>query len=109
MYPPGHYTIKLRGKAGFEEPLSAEVDLTLILTNPCETSILQTNLADPFQDVSYTVGFNAIEYAFSVDELVRLNTQVDCGPIGVGFVNLDGSKPNNKLFMFDESKFMVRE
>ena len=59
-YSPGEYKITIRGTAGFENPLTADTYVTLLLTNPCPTSILRTYLEPPFRDVSYTIGFKPI-------------------------------------------------
>ena len=89
-YRPGTYTIKIRGSSGFESQLSAEVDLKLTLKNPCQKALFQTHLTSPFQDSSYTIGVNSIEFAFDKNELVKINTLVDCGPIEIDFVDLEG-------------------
>ena len=88
-YRPGDYLVTLRGSAGTVFPVFVDTTFTLSLINPCPTAALSNLQKEPFLSVTYTLGDESIDQTFSIDNLVSLDTPVDCGPILISFIDLN--------------------
>ena len=53
---------------------------------------------DPFFSVKYTLGEEAIDQPFLLDNLVALNTPVDCGPLQIEFIDQNGQPLDSAAF-----------
>lgn len=55
-YPPGDYSIVIKGLSGTQTPIEVDLVMPLTLVNPCPTASLKNLQAGPFNSVQYTLG-----------------------------------------------------
>ena len=79
-----------------------DITLTLRLINPCPTATLSNLRRDPFFSVKYSLGDEPINQPYRINNLVRLNTVVDCGPVKLTFIDQNGLPLNPNAFSVEK-------
>ena len=110
--PAGAYILEIRGTVGIKY---ASFELEVNLINPCIDLTLDlsgsSQIGDTyFRDLSYQIGDPSIAQKFMITELYsRQEVQVDCGTIGIQFINDDDSASSldSTLFYFTDDSFSI--
>ena len=101
-FPPGDYQLEITGTSG---SLSESFIVNLKFVNPCNSEIELQLRPMPFNDETYVLYLQSPEWAWTPDELVFYDHNVNCGSFSFEFFNsLDmGSPLESELFLDDRS------
>ena len=80
-YYPGEYVFTVRASSGTVNAVTDEFTFTLRMEDPCKESNLIPLQGLKFVNVRYMLGRDQISQRFTVEDLVEVNVQHDCGRV----------------------------
>ena len=98
-YSPGEYTFTIRASISDYASIMSDFTYTIIFTNPCPTASFVVLNSRPFDYMVYILGEAEQTQLFNVDQIVQLDTQVDCGVVSFVFMDEIGAPLDNQLFV----------